>query len=53
MFPQESLSSFVIDTFSRICDGQKIPDDVLTEQVVKYKEVFIEAARKVCDIHFS
>nr|XP_054763637.1 DNA topoisomerase 3-alpha-like [Lytechinus pictus] len=30
----------------RICDGQKNPDDVLAQQVEKYKQVFIEAARK-------
>eukprot|EP00057_Strongylocentrotus_purpuratus_P016863 XP_011671337.1 PREDICTED: DNA topoisomerase 3-alpha [Strongylocentrotus purpuratus] len=30
----------------RISDGQKNPEDVLAEQVDKYKQVFIEAARK-------
>ncbi|XP_072168327.1 DNA topoisomerase 3-alpha-like [Diadema setosum] len=30
----------------KICDGQKNPDAVLGEQVEKYKQVFIEAARK-------
>ncbi len=38
-----------ICTHNRICDGLKNPDEVLRQQIAKYKAVFIEAARKVSD----
>ena len=43
------LNSSLLSVFHtyRICQGVKNADNVLREQVAKYKEVFIEAARKV------
>lgn len=32
---------------SRICEGQKIPQDVLREQIAKYREVFVRTIAQV------
>jgi hypothetical protein len=34
--------------YHRICDGIRSPEDVLAEQLRKYKEVFLETIKQVC-----